>query len=342
MRAFVLVVLLLLLAAAVPATAGGTAPETFVAGTVTMTGGAPLPGVNITAQNTSGPDQYVGSSDGAGGFNITLPTGTYAVQASLVGYVSNISYSDVVVGLDGIHLPFTMSILPGEVSGFVTNGTIPVYGATVQLSDGVRTYAASSKNPFGQYAITGMQPGSYSGQAFKLGYNTSSYLGVIVVKPGAATYINFSLEEQPASLSGKTTMADGTTALEGVVVQLSSSDFSAQTTSDAGGHYSLQRIPAGSYALTYTKAGYQKQSYTMNFIPYEIKTFDAKLDRTASNPSTYLFGYDLAHSLMLVGLLLAILTMSAAIYMILRLGHRPELLAKMEEDEPSAEEKKED
>ncbi len=342
MRALVLVVLFLLFAAAVPATALGAAPDTFAAGTVVLAGGAPLAGVNITMQNSTGPDQYVGSSDLIGAYNITLPSGTYDVLATLTGYTSNISYRGIVVGSDGVLLSFTMSALPGGVGGFVTNGTTPVYGATVQLSDGVRTYTAISLNPFGQYAISGMQPGSYSGQAFKLGYNTSSYLGVIVVKPDASTSINFSLEEQPASLSGKTTMADGTTVLEGVVVELSSTDFSAQTTSDAGGHYSLQRIPADSYTLTYSKAGYQKQSYTMNFNPYEAKTFDAKLDRSVTNPSTYLFGYDLAHSLMVIGLILAILTMIVAIYMVFRLAQKPELMAKMEENAPLEEVKKED
>jgi hypothetical protein len=342
MRALVLAVLLLLLAAAVPASASGAAPDTFVTGAVALAGGAPLSGVNIVAQNATGPDHYEGSSDLTGEFSVFLPVGAYNVFASLTGYESNISYGGVSVGPEGVRLSFTMNALPGGVNGFVTNGTTPVYGATVQLSDGVRTYTANSQNPFGQYTISGMQPGSYSGQAFKLGYNTSSYLGVIVVKPGASTIINFSLEEQPASLTGRTTMADGTTVLEGVVVELASADFTAQTTSDAGGHYSLQRIPAGSYTLTYSKTGYQKQSYTMNFNPYETKTFDAKLDRSVTNPSTYLFGYDLAHSLMLVGLLLAILTMVAAIVLVFRLAHRPQLLANMEEDEPLEEVKKED
>jgi hypothetical protein len=267
--------------------------------------------------------------------------GTYNVSASREGYVSNVTYNEVTVGAQGLLLAFTMTPLPGEVRGYVSNGSTPVYGATVQLSDGTRNYSATSLTPLGQYLITGMGPGAYSGQAFKLGYNTSIHLGVIVVRSSEITYVNFSLEEQPASLSGKTVTADGVSPLEGVTVQLSSADFTVETTSDANGHYSLQRIPAGSYSLSYSKSGYQRQSYTMNFNPYEVKTFDAKMERSATNPSTYLFGYDLAHSLMLVALIVAILTMAAAIFLVFRLGKQPELLMKMEEDAPE-EEKKED
>jgi hypothetical protein len=342
MRGIALVVALLLMGMVAPAAAGAGASSSYVAGTITLSTGAPMAWVNVTAQNTTGPDQYVGSSDVSGHYNISLPLGTYNVLASFPGYTANVTYTNVAVDEAGRQLSFSMTVLPGEVLGLVSNGTVPVSGATVQLSDGVRIYSANSRSPFGQYNISGMEPGYYSGQAFKLGYNTSSYLGVIVVRPGAATWVNFSLEEQPASLSGKTTMADGTTPLEGVVVQLVSTDFSAQTTSDAKGHYSLQRIPAGPYTLTYTKSGYQKQAYTMNFNPYEVKTFDAKLERSATEPSTYLFGYDLAHSLMIIGLVLALVTMCAAIFLVLRLGHRPDLLVKIEEDEPDRDKKDED
>jgi hypothetical protein len=339
MRKFALVVMVLLLLSALPALASAEA-STFVSGSTLLPGGAPLSSVSITASNTLGPEIYQTSSDQTGAYNISLPVGIYNVSASFPGYAANTSYVNVPIGPQGVTLSFTLSIITGEVRGFVTNGTTPVYGATVQLGDGVRSYSANSYSPLGQYVIAGMQPGAYTGQAFKLGYNTSIHLGVITVSAGAVTYINFSLEEQPASLSGRTTMADGTTPLEGVTVKLASADFTAETTSDANGHYSLQQIPAGTYTLSYSKNGYMQQTYTMNFNPYEAKSFDAKLERSATNPNTYLFGYDLAHSLMLIGLILAIVTMIAAVYLVFRLSKRPDLLMKMEEETPEEEEKK--
>jgi hypothetical protein len=341
MRKFALVVMILLLLSAIPTMASAEA-NASVAGSTFLAGGSPLPGVTITASNTTGPDSYQTSSGSSGTYNISLPAGIYNISASLTGFAPNTSYSFVLVGAEGVLLDFTLTIIPGEVRGFVTNGSTPVYGATVQISDGLRSYSATSTAPLGLYVIPAVQPGAYSGQAYKMGYNTSIHLGVITVIAAKVTYVNFSLEEQPASLTGKTTMADGTTPLEGVTVKLASPDLSVETTSDANGHYSLQRIPAGTYTLSYAKSGYLTQTYTMNFNPYEAKSFDARLERSATNPNTYLFGYDLAHSLMLVGLILAIVTMIAAMYLVFRLAKRPDLLMRMEEETPEEEEEKKD
>jgi hypothetical protein len=81
----------------------------WIVGTVTSSAGDPLPG---TAVVVSGPQQTSGQTDSAGRYNITVVPGTYTVQASLAGYVSQNRTGIQVVADQATQVDFVLQPVP--------------------------------------------------------------------------------------------------------------------------------------------------------------------------------------------------------------------------------------
>ena len=337
LAAVILVSLLSLMHAEVAAQGTG---ELLVTGTVTSEAGDPLPGVNITALNTTSMVSHYSMVNETGNYSISLAEGVYNITASFTNYTANISYSNVPIGpATNKVFNFRMVEILGTLIGHVTNGTIPILGAKVVLTGDQYNYSANSSLPLGFYVIDKIRPGTYVAHAEKSGYWTVYHDRAIVITRGVTTELNFTILEQPTKLFG-TVKTDGN-AVRDVQVLIASAGYSTSTVTDANGNYTFSNVPVGTYTLTFKKDGYEERSVQISLSAFESKKYDANLDRKpVEGGGGFIPGFDLSHSLMIVGFCLAIAILLFAIYIRYRVLKKPELLAIEREEEEKTKEGK--
>ena len=301
---------------------------TDIHGQVVNGTGAVFPGVEIRAVNVTTLESFKATT-GADG-NYTMPgafrSGLYNVTAHYINYSANITYANVLVkNGEAVRLNFTMNELLCRLTGYVTNGTTPVYSATVTLKNSDNTYSNVSVNPLGRYEIDKVQPGVYTVMASKVGYYDSGQGVPVVMVRGENVDMDFVLIEQPAELSGKVEY-DGS-GLKGVSVKLSSSLFTAETVTDGDGNYSFSQVPSGSYTITFSKDSFLTKTLNVGLNPFEVRELDLDMEYdSANNTQSFILGLDLAHSLMVIGLTVSIMLLVIGIYVNHKVRRKPELL----------------
>jgi len=141
-------------------------------------------------------------------------------------------------------------VLPGRISGQVTDAEDGSAISGAQVSDGTRTVLTDVT---GQYAINDVPSGSYEVVAGKEGYETSS--SAVNVFSETTAVADFSLSEiiVPGSITGSVTDVEDGSPLVGATV----SDGTRTTITDATGEYTIANVPPGSYEVTASKEGYE-------------------------------------------------------------------------------------
>ncbi len=301
-----------------------SADDVFIQGTVTNEQGGAIEGVNITARNTTTAERFSALSDENGTYNITLPAGMYNISTDLPNYSANITYNNVLVEEGLMNLNFTMREVLGKLTGYVTNGTVPITAATVHLTSEQYNYSTNSTVPLGAYTINNIRPGTYVAYAEKDGYWTSYHQRAITIERGDEIQVNFTLEEQPATISGKVTY--GSDGLEGVKVTIASSGFSTFTYTDNEGNYTLSSIPLGTYTITFSKNDFVEEEMQVSLSPFETKKLDVSMEKEVTEDEGFIPGFDLPHSLMIVGMILSLITLVLALGIRYRIGKKPGLL----------------
>ena len=259
-------------------------PGGSISGTVRDGEGNPIAGAQVTVSR-----QPCCLGDGAttaadGTYTVSdLPPGSYSVFADAVGYVGaywndggspgSATYVDVAGGADVAGIDFALGPT-GSISGTVTDSHgAPIAGATVSAwaieccgGGGSATTAAD-----GTYTIDDLDPASYEVFASANGYaaeyydNTYDYSSGTPVGVSEGTThegIDFSLVDG-ASISGTVLAQDGT-PLANAYVDASSMPCcvgGGAAPTDAGGHYTVGNLPAGSYSLQVYANGYPTQYY---------------------------------------------------------------------------------
>lgn len=306
---------------------------TDILGQVVNETGSAFPGVEVRATNVTTLVSYKATT-GADG-NYTMPAnfvpGLYNVTATYVDHSANVSYSNVLIKSgQTVRLNFTMSEVLCKLTGYVTNGTTPIYQATVTLINSEHSYSNVSVNPLGKYEIGKVQPGTYTVVASKVGYYSSDPMPPVVMVRGETKEIDFVLLEQPAELSGNVEY-DGS-GLEGVTVKLSNALFTAETVTDDDGNYTFSQVPSGSYSITFSKENFVIKTLSVGLTPFEVKELNVEMEYdSANNTQTFILGLDLAHSLMVIGLTVSIMVLIIGIYVNYKLRRKPELLDRGED-----------
>ena len=291
--------------------------------------GAPMPGVEVVVVDVNNPTTTFKAVTGADG-KYTMPytflSGTYNVTANYINHTANRSYTNVQVNSSqAVRLNFTMLEVLCKLTGFVTNGTTPIYQATVTLINEQRTYSNVTVNPLGKYEISKVRPGTYTVVASKVGYYPSDPQPPVVLIRGETKSLDFVLQEQPADLGGKVEY-DGN-GLKGVTVKLTSPLFSAETVTDEDGNYTFSQVPSGTYTVTFSKDSFLSRTMNVGLTPFEVRELNVEMEYdTANNTQTFLLGLDLAHSLMVVGLIVSIAVLIIGIYVNYKIRRKPELL----------------
>jgi thermitase len=154
----------------------------------------------------------------------------------------------------------TVPVLPGKISGQVTDAGDGSAVSGVRVSDGTRygfTYP-----PSGKYAIDGVPPGDYQVVASKDGYESSSL--TVTVLEGSTTVANLHLSKVTVSgnITGSVTDAKDGSAIVGATV----SDGNGTALTDALGSYTIDNVPPGTYQVVASKEGYQSSSLTVSIL----------------------------------------------------------------------------
>lgn len=298
-----------------------------------------------TTTGTSTTTTYIGHTNSTGKFTSQLlAQANYTVEATATGYSANTSYI-VDISSANVTIYFTMIQLEGNISGFVTTGTIPVANATVTLSNENISFMTSSSAPLGEYTINGLPSGFYNITAAKAGY--VGYRGTVNITAGNTTHYDLTLRPTLGQLIGVvdvTSQSGKLIGLSGANVTLQGTNSTYRTTTNAQGIYYFNNITQGTYTVSVLASGYTPGQGTVVITLAKTSYLNFTLPQlTRSSPFTipgFIGGFDLDHSMVIVALLIVIVAVSGTMTLLNRTYNwkEPRRPDKSEED---SEEKKE-
>jgi hypothetical protein len=255
-----------------------------------------------------------------GSYNITnLQEGTYKVTASMEGFESSTN-SNVSVVRETVtrNVNFSLDEKPTRLHGVIRSGTYLLAGVNISIA-GTDRYNVSG--PYGTYEILGLPAGTYTIVASPAGYQTAIITDV-VLPPGGDVELNINLTGLPGAIVRGTVLTDGTTSGIAYVLvtivdaDLNQGDWSRSTTTNFKGQFEFTGLDAGNYTLRFEKVG---------FSPFETSKF-AVTETTITNRTYELsplregfsgfFGeFDMAHSMMFLGVGLTLVIFFVALYL---------------------------
>lgn len=261
------------------------ATDGSITGEVTA-GGKPLGGVMVTAQANGLTYRSATPTSGTvGQFILTnLPTPlTYLLTFSAPGYGTK---SEVVHLGPGQNLPsvrVAMNGGAGQISGVVRSTTGADLGGVTVTVDGTQGPGTQSltAGQVGSYDLTGLgTPGTYILTFSLTGYLPQT-IKVTLGSSGSASDVDPELQPADGVVTGTVTSSTGA-ALSGVSVSATNGVTSENTTTSSSppGGFTYPNLPAGSYSITFTLAGFQPADVTVVVKPGQHIHFHVTLIST--------------------------------------------------------------
>ncbi len=235
-----------------------------VSGTVFSagSGSAPLGGAIVTA--SGGTSTYVNVN---GTFSFPLFWGTYTLNASLAGYVTQSATITVEGPLSGVD--FALPLMTYVLTGTARDGLTGVLLSGVQIwENGAAVGTASGGN--GEFTVP-LPNGTHDLTA--VATDASAYASVPFVVTVAGSAVSRNLDLYPPSVVLYGVVANSLTgqAIAGATITVSghTSENTVWTSppwsSDAGGRFSIPAYP-GSYVVTATVAGYATTTVSVTLV----------------------------------------------------------------------------
>ncbi|HET8683421.1 MAG TPA: carboxypeptidase regulatory-like domain-containing protein [Micromonosporaceae bacterium] len=227
-------------------------PTGTLTGVVTDAGtGAAVAGVTVSV---SGPSSRSTTTDANGRYTLLLTPGTYSVTAGGGLYQSQTVTGVVVNANQTTTRNFALTRLPtGTLTGTVTDSSngAALAGATV-VATGPVTVSRTTDST-GRYTMT-LPIGSYSVTASLALYRSAT--ASVTISANTTTTRSFALVPTTGTLTGTVTNSvTGAPVFNArVYVFGAGGTFTAYT--NTLGRYTINRIPAGSYAMHVTASGY--------------------------------------------------------------------------------------
>ncbi|MEY2571017.1 MAG: hypothetical protein QOE63_1367 [Acidimicrobiaceae bacterium] len=249
---------------------------------VVTDGNGPLGGVTVQATGGKGDQSTSTLTEGAiGSFAFSgLPSrATYVLTFSKDGYASQSRQIQTPAGDAPIDVgTIALTASGGSISGTVTapDGT-PVGGATVSVTRGTDIVASTTSASIGSvgfYVVSGLPtPGTYAVTFSVPGFATQTK-AVNLAAGGDAPDGGVQLARDTVgtvggqvsrNANGSKTCGPVTCPLGGVTVTITDGTHSFATVSttqpaDQAGRYSIAGLAPGTYAVTFTREGYQSES----------------------------------------------------------------------------------
>jgi hypothetical protein len=302
---------------------------------------APLGNATVSVNMT---DRTITVQTGIDGHYVIpdLPEQTYEVVASMEGY-NTVSLAGIVVTKDNTteNVNFTLSEKPTLLFGTVKSGALLLRLVNISLV-GTSWYNISDTG--GNYRIENVTAGTYNLSAARDGYVTM-VIADVIIPVGGTVDLDIDLVALPgAVLIGKVVDRHSPdTPLYNVIVTIFIGDTQQRTEfTDPLGHFGFTELAAGNYTLQFEVSGYR---------PLEIRNVAVKENETTNMTFTmeplrkgfegFIFGFDLAHSMMILALFFTIVILAVAVYLRYRTFQTPESAPAVYDQEEELEEKKE-
>ena len=281
-----------------------------------------LNGTNISVRIGNSVILVSSSTNGSYQFD-NVPPGTYAVTATKIGFYSNTTTGVKVTRENQTALYFNLTEKPTLLRGAVRSGTLLLVRANISV---VGTMFYNLSGPDGTYRITNLTAGTYTVQASRPGYVTALF--VEVIGPGEEKELNVNLAAIPgAILRGvvSTIVGDVKVPLVDVKVTLVTTNITQNSTStNILGEFAFTGLLPGNYTVLFERADYR---------PMQVSDIAVTNDTTSSRQflmtplrhgfSGFIFGFDMPHSMMILGLFLTIAILAVAVYLRIRTFQAP-------------------
>ncbi len=283
----------------------------------------PLNNTNISIQ--IGATTLTVVSDSAGSYNITnVPEGTYSLTASREGFFSS-TLANVAVtrGNETEDVDFYLQERPTRLYGVVRSGTLLLAGVNVTI-EATTYYNISGAD--GSYEIRNLTAGAYTVKVAVTGYETALVTGV-VIPSGGEVQVNINLVALPgAILRGVVTASDSGDPLANVFITIVDSEPSVRSTlTNIMGEFEFTGLSAGNYTLRFERTGYRPMEVSKILVQEDAvtnRTFEMTPLRRGFEG--FIFGFDMAHSMMILALFLTIVILAMAVYLRIRTFQAPE------------------
>lgn len=266
-----------------------------------------------------------------------IPPGSYTITISLTGFNTTI-LEDVVV-LSGVTTEIADVLLTEKetiLSGVVKAGTVLLVGANVSLV-GTSLYGLSSVD--GEYEIRNIPVGTYTVVASLLGYDNATILNVQIDR-GSEIRLNINLTGKLGGMLYGVVVDESTgNSLAGVRVTLLPQ---RETITNIYGEFQFTGLESGDYTLMFTLEGYRPIEMGDIYVGSENRTDLGiiSLQPVRESFGGFIFGFDLAHSMMILALFLTIVILALAVVLRIRSFEAPDkapaVYDDLEEDEESA------
>ena len=285
---------------------------------------SPISNANVSVQVESVTLTVSSGSDGS--YNITnIPEGVYALTASKDGFLSNTSLDVRVTRgnmTDGVD--FNLTEKPTRLYGIVKSGSFLLVGVNISVV-GTGFYNISGID--GNYEIRNITAGTYTVLASRTGYNSRTIENV-VIPAGGETLLDVNLTIMPGSiLQGTVIAADSNSALSGVLITIIGENKNTLSTySNINGEFVFPGLTDGNYTIQFEKEGYRP----LEIGHLEVSEADTTNHRFLMSPlrkgvgEGFIFGFDMAHSMMILALFLTIVILAVAVYLRIRTFQAPE------------------
>lgn len=282
----------------------------------------PLNSTNVSIQIGLFSITVLSGSDGS--YNLTnIPEGTYTVTASKDGFFSgNIPDVEVTRGNRTENKDFYLIERPTRLYGVVRSGTLLIVGANISI---VGTEIFNKSGPDGSYEIRNLTAGTYTVLATSAGYQPMTFYNVVIL-PGGETQLSVNFTGLPGAILRGVVRDVGTgEVLAKVLVTIVNLDQPRSTETNINGEFEFPGLEAGNYTVRFERTGYR---------PVEVERIVVLDDQTTQRDfeltplrkgfEGFIFGFDMAHSMMILALFLTIVILAMAVYLRIRTFQAPE------------------
>jgi len=278
-------------------------------------------------------------TNATGFYNLNVQSGNHTLIVNADGYSQ---YSAAVNAPESQNITVHVDMTP--LSSYSLQGTVaiaqgPLPNAQVSLSrvsalPGIQTVLTQSTNSNGVFLFPSVLEGDYTVHVSRDGY--SEFLNVyanLTITGDTVLQYPIIMREAFGSISG--TVSNGTFMISNAQVTLLDSDgdvYGKPARTDGDGFYQFVDIPTGTYTLVVVRNGYETMQTLVVIAPSENTVANFDLPNIERN---YLFGLDMPHSMMLIGVFLASCLLVIAVGFRLQVGETPEMLylKSLEEEE---------
>jgi len=297
----------------------------------------PLDNTNISVQIGLFSITVMSGSDGS--YNLTnIPEGTYTITASKDGYAPG-TIADVVVTrgnrTDG--KDFYLVEKPTRLYGVVRSGTLLIVGANISV---VGTAIFNTTGPDGAYEIRNLTAGTYTILATASGYQSQTLFNVII-QPGGEAQLNINFTGLPGAILQGVVLDAGTgEVLAKVLVTIVNLDQPRSTETNINGEFAFPGLEIGNYTVRFERTGYRPLEVERVVVTMDQVNREFELMPLRKGFEGFIFGFDMAHSMMILALFLTIVILAMAVYLRIRSFQAPETAPAVYDQAEEEEEKK--